>query len=379
MSEARRILILSVKAGAGHLRAAQAVEEVIRNRFPRVDVRHAEALEYTNKAFRAAFSAGYEKLARDLPAVWGLLYASLEDKPPESKSKAFSQLLDRLNAAPLLAMVRDYAPDAIVCTHYLPAEVLGPKRLKGELEAPLYVTLTDFCIHSMWIQDGTDHYFVASEEMAYALQARGIGHAGVSVTGIPIRPVFSAVYPPKPELRDRLGLDPDATTVLLSAGGFGLSDIDKTVRFLAEKFDRVQFLAVAGANEKLRDSLTGVAERHPRRIIAYGFVENMHELMAASDLAVAKSGGLTSSECLAMGLPMVILKPIPGQEERNADYLLECGAAVRAHSSAHLIFKLDLLVNDRERLATMAEAARRTARPRAAHTIAELAVRGVPA
>lgn len=371
----KRILILSVKAGAGHLRAAQALEAVIRGEYPQISVEHIDALEYTNKAFRRGFTSGYEKLARDLPAIWGMIYEALEEKPPDSKTKALAKLFDNLNAAPLWKKVKEFDPHAVICTHYMPAEVLGPKRLKGELKALLYVTLTDFCIHSMWIQAGTDHYFVASEEMAYALRVKGLQGAKLSVTGIPIMPVFSKDYPAKPELRESLGLSPECLTVLLSAGGFGLSEIDSTVGVLAEKLDNVQFLAVAGRNEELRDALVMAAGGHPGKIVTFGFVDNMHELMAASDLAVTKCGGLTSSECLAMGLPMVIIKPIPGQEERNADHLLESGAAVRSHSNAHTVFKVETLLKDPDRLNTMAAAARRSSHPRAAFDVAAQVVK----
>ena len=160
--------------------------------------------------------------------------------------------------------------------------------------------------------------------------------------------------------------------MLLSAGGFGLSEIDRTVAVLAERFADVQFLAIAGRNADLHDALVEAAGRHPGQIVPFGFVENMHELMAASDLAVTKCGGLTSSECLALGLPMLILKPIPGQEERNADHLLEIGAAVRSHSHAHTVFKLGALLENPGRLAAMARAARAAARPRAAFDIAAI-------
>jgi processive 1,2-diacylglycerol beta-glucosyltransferase len=159
--------------------------------------------------------------------------------------------------------------------------------------------------------------------------------------------------------------------VLMAAGGFGLASLDQSVAILADTCEDVQLLAVAGRNEKLKAALEKVAASRPGKIMAFGFVNNMHELMAASDLAVTKSGGLTSSECMALGLPMIVVKPIPGQEERNADYLLENGVAVRANSGAHLVYKLRQLLGDPERLARMREAARRVSRPRAAYDVCE--------
>jgi processive 1,2-diacylglycerol beta-glucosyltransferase len=376
-SERKKVLILSVKAGAGHLRAAAAIEQAFQETHPEVEARNVEALEYTNPAFQASFTGAYSKLASDLPSVWGIIYGQMEQKTSTSKSKKFAALVDRLNAAPIVRMVRRYAPDAVLCTHYLPAEILAPLRRKGKLAAPLFVALTDFDIHTMWIQEGVDRYFVATDEMAHALKESGIGSAHVSVTGIPIMPVFSQPHPAPRAMRLKLGLRPEPPTVLLSAGGFGLTRVDQTVAMLADAVDDVQLVALAGKNEKLEKSLRAVAASRPGKIVPMGFANNMHELMAASDFVVSKSGGLTSSECLAMGLPMVIFNPIPGQEERNADYLLENGVALRAHSAAHLVYKVRRLLTDSALLARMKSATRQIARPRAAFDIAETVLSGI--
>ena len=378
MSSARKkVLILSVKAGAGHIRAAAAIEQAFQQSHPEIEVRNVEALEFTNPAFQASFTGAYNKLASDLPSVWGMIYVQMEQKTSTSKSKKFAALVDRLNAAPIVRMVRRYAPDAVICTHYLPAEILGPLRRKGKLAAPLFVALTDFDIHTMWIQEGVDRYFVATDEMAHALKEGGIGNAQVSVAGIPIMPVFSQPHLAPEAMRLKLGLRPEPPTVLLSAGGFGLTRVDQTVAMLADAVDDVQLVALAGRNEKLEKSLRAVAASRPGKIVPMGFADNMHELMVACDFVVSKSGGLTSSECLAMGVPMVIFNPIPGQEERNADYLLESGVALRAHSAAHLVYKVRRLLTDPALLARMKSATRQVARPRAAFDIADIVLSGI--
>lgn len=371
MATARRILILPVKAGAGHLRAAQAIEQAFAEEHPEAEVLNLEALEYTNEAFRRAFTGAYETLAKELPSIWGYIYDTMEEKNPNSRMKRVAQIFDNLNARPLWNKVKEFDPHAVVCTHYMPAEVLGAQRAKGALDAPVFVTLTDYDIHSMWIQPGVDTYFVATEEMAHALQSAGVDADKTCVAGIPILPVFSADYGDRAAMRQTLGLRPDARTLLVSAGGFGLGEVDKTVDVLADSLPETQFVAIAGRSEALHKALQAVADKYDGRVKAFGFVDNMHELMAASDLAVTKCGGLTSSECLAMGLPMVIVRPIPGQEDRNADFLLENGVAVRANSNAHTIFKVKALMRDPERLERMSAAARAAAHPRAAYTIAD--------
>lgn len=366
-----RILVLSVKAGAGHLRAAQAVTHAIRERFPNVEVVSADALEYTNAAFRKGYTEGYETLVRNLPSVWERIYESLETKPADSNAKKLATLWSRLNTKHLLMFVENFKPDAIACTHFLPAEVLGAQRAKGKLRAPVYTILTDYDIHSMWIQEGVTGYFVASSEMAHALREKGIGTAFVEVSGIPILPEFAREYPPRETMRQTLGLNPAQRTVLVAAGGFGMMSADDAVKLLAGHLPEAQFLAVAGRNAELEKRLKKLARAYKGRVKPFGFVDNMHELMAASDVAVSKSGGLTTSECLAMGLPMLVFNPIPGQEERNAIYLLEHGAGLWARTPAQMLFKVKALLDDPKRLADMQEAARRIARPRAAFDIAE--------
>jgi len=366
---AKRVTIISVKAGAGHLRAAEAIEATLRDDYPAVRVRNIEALEYTSAAFRKGFTGAYNQLVARLPSVWRMIYEQLEKKPSANKTKELAALFDRANSRRLLKAVEEFDPDAIVCTHYFPAETLAARRRKGKLRASLCVTLTDYDIHTMWIQDGVDHYFVATDEMAHALAAKGVGDATVRVTGIPVMPDFAAEYPDRRAMRRDLGLRAAPRTVLVAAGGFGMIQVDRTVAMLAEATEDAQFLAIAGRNRKLEGMLRAVAQRYPDKIVPFGFVANMHELMAASDFMVTKCGGLTSSECLAMGLPMVIVNPIPGQEERNADFLLESGVAVRANSAAHLIFKVRKLLDHPRLLARMKAATRRVARPEAARDI----------
>jgi len=365
-----RILLLSIKAGSGHIRAAAAVETALRECYPQIMVKNVEALQYTNPTFAKTFTETYNRLATELPSVWGYIYEQMERKPANSRMKQLSARFSRLNAPALSRLVREYDPDVILCTHYFPAEVLAARQRRGKLRARLCLVLTDYDIHSMWIQPGVAHYFVATDEMKYALRMHGVGENEITVTGIPVMPVFARGIPDRVTVRQQLGLRVDSPVILVMAGGFGLAAIDQCVGTLADMVPEAQLLAVAGNNARLHATLIRTAATRHDRIFVFPFVNNMHELMAASDLVVTKSGGLTSSECLALGVPMIIFQPIPGQEERNATYLLENGAALRANSPPHLIFKARLLLNDPGRLKRMSEAAHRIARPRAAYEIA---------
>ena len=371
MSSTKRVLIVSVKAGAGHLRAAQAVEGAFREAHREVDVRNVDALSYTNAAFRKGFVAGYEKLVTAAPSLWGMIYGDFERRPADYAAKRLAVLIDRMHTVKFMQMVQEFDPDHVVCTHYLPAEPLAVARRKGKLRGKLSVVLTDYDIHTLWIQLGVDEYFVATEEMACALMAKGVGAAQVTVTGIPVLPEFSRTYPDRATLRRKLGLREKPATILVMAGGFGLGKVDAAVALLADMIEEdVQLLAIAGRNEELHAALQAVAAKRPGKVTPFGFVTNMHELMAASDFAVTKPGGLTSSECLALALPMVIVNPIPGQEERNSDFLLESGVALRANSPAHMVYKVQRLIRTPRLLQRMRVATKQVARPRAAFDIA---------
>lgn len=367
----QKIIILSVKAGSGHIRAAEALKTAFKERYKNVEAKHVEALELTNAAFSKSFTEGYHILAKDLPSIWGYIYKKMDKKAVTSKTKKLTTLFNQINLKPVFDYVQEEAPDAVICTHYIPAEILASNRRKGNLACPLFVTLTDYDIHTMWIQDGVDHYFVACDEMSYALKEKGIGRAQVSVTGIPVMPVFSSNFPEKEKIRKKLNLRPRSPTILLTVGGFGLAELDMSmIGKLAGIVENIQLLCVAGNDAKLFDALQNVAKSQKGNIIPYGYIDNIHELMAASDFAVAKSGGLTSSECLAIGLPMIILDPIPGQEERNSDFLLENCVALRANSEAHLVYKIRKLLTDVSLLQRMRNASSRIAKPQAVFDIA---------
>lgn len=370
MEKARRILIISVNAGAGHVRAAESLRTAFAQRYPAVSVRHIDALEYTRLVFRRTFPVTYEILAGRLPKVWGLIYRTSERRALKGDIKKVVEWFDRFSAPALVRAAVGFAPQCIICTHYLPAEVCAAARRSGHLKAFLCVAFTDYVVHNMWVHEGIDHYFVATPAMAATLRSRGIRPEAVSVTGIPILPEFARPHLAPQVMRGTLGLRPQAPCLLCAAGGSGLSSVDRTVERLAQWGGDVQVVAVAGRNERLRHGLQHLARRFPGRVVPFGFVSNMHELMAASDIAVTNSGGLTSSECLAMELPMVILRAIPGQEERNAQYLAAKGAAIRARSETDLVRGVRELLSSPKRLALMRAAARRIARPRAATDIA---------
>jgi processive 1,2-diacylglycerol beta-glucosyltransferase len=360
-----RVLILSASAGAGHVRAADALQKAFTEAQAARDVRHVDALQYTNKVFRHLYSQVYLDMVNTMPEVMGWLYDYL-DKPWKNERRRLA--LDKLNTRGLVSMLEEYDPDVVVCTHFLPAEILSWLKAKRRVKCPQAIVVTDFDVHGMWLCRHYEQYFVALDETRVHLERLGIASTALSVTGIPIDPVF-ALTKDKGEMRARHGLDARKTTILVSAGGFGVGRIEDLCGCLLEMRHEAQVVVLCGRNDALRKKLAVRRSAGRVTIKPLGFTTQVDELMAASDILLGKPGGLTTSEALAKGLVFVIVNPIPGQEERNSDHLLEEGVAIRCNNLPALAYKVDRLLDDTGRVAAMRTNALRLARPNAARDI----------
>jgi processive 1,2-diacylglycerol beta-glucosyltransferase len=364
-----KVLILSASAGAGHVRAAQAVERALLETKAAAEVLHVDTLQYTNKVFRTLYSKTYIDMVNRMPELLGWLYDYL-DQPWKRMRRRLA--FDKLNTRPLVKLIEKTKADLAVCTHFLPAEILSWLNAKKRIVQPQAIVVTDFDVHAMWLCHHYQQYFVPLEETRVHLEKLGIPPSKVTVTGIPIDPVY-AKPKDKAEMRLKHGLDPQRTTILVSAGGFGVGQMDHLIRSLLELEHRAQVVAVCGRSVELKHKLDEVSAsqlldgRVSLRVLGYTTV--MDELMSAADLMVGKPGGLTTSEALAKGLVLCIVNPIPGQEERNSDHLLEQGVAIRCNNLPALAYKLDRLLDDPARLAWMRQNVARMARPRAAYDV----------
>jgi processive 1,2-diacylglycerol beta-glucosyltransferase len=371
----RTLLILSVSAGAGHVRAAEALRARAEADYPDVKAIHLDLMEWVPSVFRKVYAESFLYVVERYPEVWGYLYGRT-DKPPRefSKVETLRKALERLNTVRFMKVLKDLNPDHVVCTHFLPAQLLSRKIGKGVFKLPVWVQVTDFDVHRLWIHPHMSGYFAASEEVAWRMADKGIDRSTIEVTGIPIMPAFSAGLD-KAECARGLGLDPGKPVLALMAGGAGVGagtgggGLDQTAARLLAMPGDFQVVALAGRNGKLLADLNRLAEVHPGRLVPMGFTRTIERLMAASDVAVTKPGGLTSSECLAMGLPMILVNPIPGQEERNADYLLENGAALKAYDASGLSFRVKNLLENPVRLAELKKNALALGKPHAAAAV----------
>ena len=367
-----RVLLLSASSGAGHVRAAQALEKAFRARGD-CTVAHVDALAYVSKLFQKMYDKAYLGMVRRAPELMGLLYERT-DQPWRHPRPRLA--LDRLNTQPMIRMLKREQPDLCIATHFLPAEIMAWLIAKKKLVARNAIVVTDYDVHALWLCQTVDRYYLALPESAEYLARIGIPREKLRVTGIPVDPVFEKPVS-QGEARRKFGLDDEVPVLLIAAGGYGLGPVEQLVKDLLALDRMWQIVAIAGKAEKLRKRLEEVARHAGKlaggrpRLVTVGFTNEMDQYMAAADLLIGKAGGLTTSEALARGLPMALVDPIPGQEARNADHLLEAGAAMRCNNLPAAAWKIAMLLDQPERLAGMRRAASEMARPEAATRIVE--------
>ncbi|MSR64837.1 MAG: glycosyltransferase [Verrucomicrobiae bacterium] len=385
-----RILIATVTAGAGHLQAASALEESWRSLRPADTVQRVDVLDFTPRLYRKAVADGYLKLVGHAPELYALVFKKTDNPILVRKLNRLRRLSARLLAQKFVKHLKRFRPDVVLCPHFLPLEIIGsltmgstgvPACVRPEstgrdacatrvktIVTPFTVCIvTDFEAHALWMEPCVDLYCVAAEMTKARLVARGVPGANIAVTGIPIAAKFSAKANPA-AVRYQYGLRDDLPTLLVLGGGFGVGPVKRILAELDKLSKPVQALVVCGRNEELRREIASQDHRHPTHVL--GFVSNMHELMAVSDMIVTKPGGLTSSEALAMGKPLVIIDPIPGQEAANSDFLLEHGVAIKLNRLEDLPFRIEKLICSKT-LAAMARKAQALGRANAATAVCE--------
>lgn len=370
----KNILVLSAAVGAGHLRAAQAVELALRELAPDAHVENVDVLTLTNPLFRRVYGSAYLDLVNKAPHVLGYFY-DLLDQPrrPRSRRDRLRLALEKLNLKKLTAFLSERPWDIVVNTHFLPAEILADLRKQRKLIIPQMTVTTDFETHRLWVNQPCDHYTTATDEGKAYLVHWGVPAENITVTGIPIHPVFAKPKAREAALKNQ-GLVGDRPVVLQLAGGFGVGPIEQLYRQLLSILTPLEVVVVCGKNEKTRGKLSKITAPPRHRVKVIGFTTEMDELLCAADLVLSKPGGLTTSEILARGAAFAIVNPIPGQESRNSDYLLENGAAVKINNIPTMAQKLEPLLRDPARLAGLKANAKRLGKPRAAYEVARIAL-----
>lgn len=371
-----KVLILSVAVGAGHMRSAEALKEAAEVLYPRAEIRILDTFRYASPFLGKMVLGAYMEMLKKSPFLYGFLYRQAgRGKPLSGKGKAgFSHIINIAAAPRLVKYINHFQPDIIVCTHAFPLGIVSFLKKKGIFSGPLFAIITDYDVHSFYIFPEVDNYIVGSEDLVPQCLAFGIDPGRVHATGIPIHSKFFARYD-KLLLRKQIGLEPDLPVVLLMGGGLGMGPIDTVFKALGNS-NRCQLICVAGVNDALREKLDNMAWDMSCLVKIYGFVDNIHELMAASDLMIGKAGGLACAEAMALGLPLFIVDPLPGQEVRNAEFMTAAGAGVRIELANLESLVLDYL-KDPVKIENMARASAARGKPYAARDVVRLMARTV--
>ena len=328
-----KVLVFSATFGNGHLRAAEAVIEGILIKHPSAKIIHLDFGDFLNQRINTIIKNIYSEIINYIPKLWGKFYYKTAKVQPRSKRQHF---LNQLGRSEFLKYIQEFKPDFIVCTYPTVSSILAQLRLEQLLQVPVVTVITDYTVHSHWVHQGVDGYVVACTEVKDSLESWGIIAQRIHVTGIPVSPKFEGEIE-QGHIITKLGLKSDLPTFLVMGGSYGvLKSAKRICKKLADSLVPVQAIVVCGKNKKLFLSLEEVIAQGRNPMIRFEFVDNVEELMSVSDLIITKAGGLTVSEALTKHLPLVIYKPIPGQEEENAHFVQRTGAGCVAGNEEEL-------------------------------------------
>jgi len=359
------VLFLSARVGEGHKAAAAAVSDRLAARGMRGEV--VDSYRYAASLFSKVVSDGYIGMVRTIPQLYGFIYSRAERA---TEAGGFRVWASEFTARNIRGLMQRLKPSVVVCTHAFPCGVMSAYKRLYDPSVPVMGIVTDFVVHPFWIYRNIDAYAVATPEIRATLVSRGIDPQRIGVDGIPVDPRFGIAPQDRGALREGLGLPRDAEVALVMGGGLGLGPVAATVRALARSAKPVLPVVIVGKNRRLENRVAEEARRDGDDVRVLGFVENVFDWMRAADVFVSKPGGLSTSEALAADLPIVLMRPLPGQEERNLRYLVSRGAALQTTQGDKLVHTVDEVLHD-ERVATrLRAAARALAHPDAADRIA---------
>ncbi len=368
MMNTKRVLFLYLTKHSGHYAAAVAVEQAFRRLDPSVETMLLDSFSHANPLLSKVTLKAYLAILRAAPELWEYMYDNPEFK---ERTKKIHELLNRGNSKKLQRVLDAFQPDAVVCTQAFSCGVMATwKRTTGNHHVRLVGVLTDFVAHRYWGAPEVDLYIAPNDDTRQSLLAQGVSAERVRVHGIPISHAFRAPVDAAAVIR-QLGLRPDLPKILVMGGSLGLGPVKAVIRKLDKLPQPFDIIAIAGKNADLRERLEHQAHklRHPTKII--GFAENVHELMSIAEVLVTKPGGITTAEALVKAVPMIIINPIPGQEQKNTDVLLAHGVAVQARQPADVAEFVSQFLRDPDKPRQMRQAAQALGRPFAADHAAQ--------
>ncbi len=351
-----KVLFLSVTAGQGHNQTAKAIMTYMQGQGNECVL--LDTFDYINPMLSESIARGYLISTKFTPVVYGRLYRLAEKMEHNNVQMSVTNLTNYVLAKKLTNYIKEFDPDVIITTHIFAAQILSHIKSKG-LRALTVGIVTDFTIHPFWQETELDYYVTASELLNRQAQKKGIPSNKIKPFGIPIQTKFCQEAPTN-EARAALGIE-DKDTIFVMSGSMGYGNVTRIIKQLDNLEQDFQILSVCGSNKGLKRKIDALKPK--KKIVNFGFVDNVDVMMDASNCIVTKPGGLTVSESLAKGLPMVLMRPIPGQEERNVEFLLNNGLAVRITKTYPIDEAIFQLLLDPESTQAMVDRIHHIAKP----------------
>ena len=369
-----KVLIFYAKYGGGHLSAARSIESCINENYKNIYVELIDFMEYASKEFNRITTKAYSEMAKKAPKTWGHLYWESQKGPLAHISTTSNKIL----SIKLKKLITEKKPDLVISTHPFSSQICGFLKKHNKINCKIATIITDFASHDQWLvySNYIDYIFVACNEMEQELFEKGLEKNKIFVTGIPISSKFSVNYDKKNILKD-FNLNPNKKVILFFGGGeFGLGKNFTLQVFQAfvKYSNNIQIIAISGKNQKLKTAFQNIVlENHSEENVQiFEYTNKVPELMSISSLVVTKPGGLTSSESLASGLPIVIINPIPGQEEQNAEYLEKNNSAIWIKKDDDINSIVNNLLSDSKKLNEMKKNAKLIAKPNSTYNICKI-------
>ncbi len=373
MMSSRRVLLLYMFENSGHQLASIAIEKALKELDAQVETLIVNSLDYANPRLNSIVDNVYLSMLRRTPRIWDYLY----DNPKVvRRTNGTTRVINKLSSVRLERLINSFSPETIVCTQAFPCGVIAAYKERTGESISLIGVVTDYMAHAYWLHEEVNLYAVPSEASKNNLVERGIEKERIQITGIPIHPKFASRQD-RDEIRERLNLSPHLPTILITGGGQGFGPLRETIRCLDELDSRFQMVVVSGMNKALERRLRKEKLRMKKPIHVLGYAGNIDQLMEASDIIITKPGGMTTAEALTKGLAMVILRPLPGQEERNGHFLTARGIARRADDAVEVARIVSDLLRDSAKLAWLGSRARDWASPDASFEVAKLVLNGL--
>ena len=372
----KKILIFYGTYGGGHIAAAKSLKSFIDKNYEDADVESIDCIEYINKYANKLSTKAYVEMTKNTPRLWKKLY--FDSNSNKGTLAVISDASNRLMSIKLIKLIKEKKPDLIISTHPFSSHMCAILKKRKNINCELATIMTDYHIHNQWIYlpQYVDYFFVANEQMKKDLINSKIPQEKIYVTGIPVSSRFNQKFNNE-EIFDELWLDKNKFTALLFGGGeFGLGKnvAVKVLETAIRMFKDIQIVAISGKNKKMNKAFKDIVEKtnSDSRVKVLEFTEKVPELMSACKVVVTKAGGLTITESLASGLPIIIINPIPGQEEQNAQFLVNSNAAIWIKKDDNIAKIFKNLYRNQELLEKMSENSKKLAKPYSTKTICEI-------